>query len=138
MELQQIYFIDKFPAKLDPHFLRAQSSATSHPHLVFLSTIDCHYTHNLFHIHFNISGKIPTLTLAQVHRFITGLDAPPPLGWGDHAFPSVMFCEPKSKYLEARTCGPTVLLPLAKYESYEEFKNIAVESIVSSPSILAD
>jgi len=82
--------------------------------------------------------------------FASGAEHEPIMGWGEKSSPSVMFIEPdtlpptttteskppESKLPQARTCGPSILLPLAHYLNFDEFKENMNTGIISSPQIL--
>ena len=42
----------------------------------------------------------------------------------------------ESKLPQSRTCGPTILLPIATYKDYNDFKDKMVTGIIGSPQIL--
>ncbi|XP_028408712.1 G2/M phase-specific E3 ubiquitin-protein ligase-like [Dendronephthya gigantea] len=80
----------------------------------------------------------------DILRFASGCEREPLLGWGVDKHPALMFiaayeeidplCE--SKLPQARTCGPTILLPTATYIDSNDFNDKMVTGIVNSPQIL--
>ncbi|XP_013383754.1 G2/M phase-specific E3 ubiquitin-protein ligase [Lingula anatina] len=86
-------------------------------------------------------GKGKTVVKPKdILRFASGLNSVPLIGWGSNNEPTLQFLsDPPSQLPQARTCGPSILLPLWNYESYESFKLSMDEGIINSlPAILLD
>lgn len=89
-----------------------------------------------------------TVKPKDILRFASGSEEKPMLGWGVNNSPMIMFIESdlpsttgtapsrESKLPQARTCGPTILLPVANYGDFKEFKDEMMTGIISSPEIL--
>lgn len=72
---------------------------------------------------------VTTLRLEDILVFVTGADLIPPMGF-DRA-PEIFFCHtPQLKLAVASTCSPSITLPTC-HDSYKDFKDAMVESIVS-------
>ena len=69
-----------------------------------------------------------TLRLEDILVFVTGADCVPPMGF--KTAPKIHFSHSSLKLAVASTCAPSITLPTC-HNSYEEFKDAMVESIVS-------
>ena len=77
-------------------------------------------------------------------RFASGSELKPLLGWGVDKSPAVLFISEyeeidplhQSKLPQARTCGPSILLPTASYSDPNDFNDKMTTGIVGSPQIL--
>lgn len=80
----------------------------------------------------------------DILSFASGSEWKPLLGWGVDKSPALMFItayeemDPlhQSKLPQARTCGPTILLPTATYSDSNDFNDKMITGIVGSPQIL--
>jgi len=98
-----------------------------------LSTFDRAFQHFLFHhSHQGCESDeehVTTLRLEDILVFVTGADLIPPMGF-DRA-PEIFFSHiPQLNLAVASTCSPSITLPTC-HDSYKDFKDAMVESIVS-------
>ena len=80
----------------------------------------------------------------DILRFASGSELKPLLGWGVDKSPGLMFISEyeemdplhESKLPQARTCGPTILLPTASYSDSNDFNDKMTTGIAGSRQIL--